>query len=79
MCFGEEMFRGGDVSGSRCFGERMCVCVRQREREREHMREREKKVGVPGKDWNLGEKADWREFRQKSDVKLCRNEKLPFF
>ena len=36
---------------------------------RQKKREREAKVGVPGKDWNLGEKADWREFRQKSDVK----------
>jgi len=69
------MFQGVGVSGRELDN----VCVRQREREREHMREREKKVGVPGKDWNLGEKADWREFRQKSDVKLCRNEKLPFF
>ncbi len=43
---------------------------------RQKKREREAKVGVPGKDWNLGEKADWRAFRQKSDVNIIWNLKL---
>jgi len=63
-----DVFRGGDVSGREL--DNVCVRQRERERERAYEREREKKVGVPGKDWNLGEKADWRAFRQKSDVKV---------